>query len=249
MECSKFPKEIHDALGYYVYRLIDPRDGSTFYIGKGIGDRLFQHVSMSEKLEGNQDQYSEKHKTILGIRNAGLEPIHIVHRHGLTEKEAFQVEAALIDATPGLTNEQGGHGSADFGPAHASELIRRYQLDEFKPQHRLLVIKLSHSIETRNLKDAVRAAWRINVKRAESAELVLGVVNGVCVVVLQAKDKKWIPATKANFAFLPEDRAGRYGFEAVDVSVHIARLYLGKKLPKVFKAKKGAASPFLYINC
>jgi uncharacterized protein len=249
MNESKFPKEIHDALGYYVYRLIDPRDGSTFYIGKGIGDRLFQHVAMSEKLEANQDQYSEKHKTILGIRNAGLEPIHIVHRHGLTEREAYQVEAALIDATPGLTNEQGGHGSADFGPAHASELVRRYQLDEFEPQHRLLVIKLSRSLENRSLKDAVRAAWRISVERAESADFVLGVVNGVCVVVLQAKGKKWIPATKANFAFLDEDKEHRHGFEAVDVSDHVARLYLGKKLPEAFRAKKGAAQPFLYINC
>ena len=78
---------------------------------------------------------------------------------------------------------------------------------------------------------------------------MLGVVNGVCAVVLQAKDKKWVPDTSANLEHLPEDRAGRYGCEAVDVSVHIARLYLGKKLPKVFKAKKGAASPFLYINC
>ena len=28
----KFPPEIHERLTYYVYRLIDPRDGSTFYV-------------------------------------------------------------------------------------------------------------------------------------------------------------------------------------------------------------------------
>jgi hypothetical protein len=28
-----FTKEVADALGYYVYRLIDPRNGQTFYVG------------------------------------------------------------------------------------------------------------------------------------------------------------------------------------------------------------------------
>lgn len=29
---------------YYVYRLIDPRTYETFYVGKGCGDRVFQHT-------------------------------------------------------------------------------------------------------------------------------------------------------------------------------------------------------------
>jgi len=32
-----FSPEIHDKIGYYVYRLIDPRNGQTFYVGKGVG--------------------------------------------------------------------------------------------------------------------------------------------------------------------------------------------------------------------
>ena len=32
---NAFPSSIHDELGYYVYRLIDPRNGETFYVGKG----------------------------------------------------------------------------------------------------------------------------------------------------------------------------------------------------------------------
>ena len=30
-----FPEEAFGTLGYYVYRLIDPRFGNTFYVGKG----------------------------------------------------------------------------------------------------------------------------------------------------------------------------------------------------------------------
>ncbi|MGK3600290.1 LEM-3-like GIY-YIG domain-containing protein, partial [Escherichia coli] len=38
MSQRKFTKEEIEHLGWYVYRLIDPRDGSTFYVGKGKGN-------------------------------------------------------------------------------------------------------------------------------------------------------------------------------------------------------------------
>ena len=34
---DSFPPEVVQALGHYVYRLIDPRNGETFYVGKGQG--------------------------------------------------------------------------------------------------------------------------------------------------------------------------------------------------------------------
>ncbi len=36
-----FASHVADKLKYYVYRLIDPRNGETFYIGKGTGNRLY----------------------------------------------------------------------------------------------------------------------------------------------------------------------------------------------------------------
>ena len=63
---------------------------------------------------------SNKLKQIREIRLAGLEVIHVIHRHGMTdEKTAYEVEAALIDAYPGLTNIMNGAGSNEFGAAHS----------------------------------------------------------------------------------------------------------------------------------
>lgn len=41
---QEFPSEVFDKLGYYVYRLIDPRNGDTFYVGKGQRNRVFDHI-------------------------------------------------------------------------------------------------------------------------------------------------------------------------------------------------------------
>ena len=45
-----FTKEVIDQLQYYVYRLIDPRTGQTFYVGKGKGNRVFAHVNDALKI-------------------------------------------------------------------------------------------------------------------------------------------------------------------------------------------------------
>lgn len=133
---DEFPAYIHDDLAYYIYRLIDPRDGMTFYVGKGAKNRVFDHMKgvITSEVCGNAthnefsqlDEVSGKVRLIREILNEGLWPLHVIHRHGLTEDEAFLAEAVLIDATPGLTNIMGGHGSNAFGPASASQLVARY---------------------------------------------------------------------------------------------------------------------------
>lgn len=113
-----FTPEVIEQLQYYVYRLIDPRNGQTFYVGKGKGNRVFAHVEgalknyKGQKFEDkDEDEVSAKIQQIREIKNAGLEVIHIIQRYGLTEKEAFEVEAALIDVYGELTNLQSGHNS------------------------------------------------------------------------------------------------------------------------------------------
>ncbi|MGA9628002.1 MAG: GIY-YIG nuclease family protein [Bryobacteraceae bacterium] len=43
-EALRFSEAVAGKLRHYVHRLIDPRNGETFYVGKGIGNRVFAHV-------------------------------------------------------------------------------------------------------------------------------------------------------------------------------------------------------------
>jgi hypothetical protein len=117
-----FSAQVIAQLGFYVYRLIDPRNGETFYVGKGRGNRVFSHANGDIEV----DSLTEKTSRILEIKLTGLEIAHVIHRHGMDEKTAFEVEAALIDAYAGLTNVMDGHGNNDYGAMHAIEIKRNY---------------------------------------------------------------------------------------------------------------------------
>jgi hypothetical protein len=84
-----FPAAVAVKLKTYVYRLIDPRNGETFYVGKGRGNRVFSHIYAEQNLEG--DEIDNKLKRIREIRLAGLEVGHVIHRHGLDDRTAFDV--------------------------------------------------------------------------------------------------------------------------------------------------------------
>ena len=104
----KFTKGVSEQLGHYVYLLINPRNGQTFYVGRGQGNRVFSHINEELRVDDQEDEITAKLETIREIRRAGLEPTHVIHRHGLDEATAKEVEAALMDYTPGLTNIASG---------------------------------------------------------------------------------------------------------------------------------------------
>ncbi len=123
----KFKPGVAEKLKHYVYRLVDPRDGSTFYVGKGTGDRVFDHVNGMP----DHEEETAKHERIVAIRLAGLQPIHLIHRHGMEDDAtAHAVEAAVMDSYSGLTNVAAGHGTRDFGLANAEHLDQRYAEEE-----------------------------------------------------------------------------------------------------------------------
>ena len=159
-----FSPEVIDHLKYYVYCLIDPRNGQTFYIGKGKENRVFSHAKGEETAD--MDTISDKYKRIREIKNDGFDVAHIIHRHGLDEKTAFEVEAALIDAYPEAANKTNGHYSNERGIMHAQQIIQQYQANELN-----------------SIYEAVRYAWKLSVKKAQKAEYVLALHQGLVIGV------------------------------------------------------------------
>ena len=62
---EKFSPEVCKELDYYVYRLIDPRNGETFYVGKGKDNRVFEHVKQALKLDKDEDEITVKYDIML----------------------------------------------------------------------------------------------------------------------------------------------------------------------------------------
>ena len=53
-DIESFTEEVAKQLKWYVDRLIDPRNGETFYIGKGKGNRVFSHIHTAAGLDGGE---------------------------------------------------------------------------------------------------------------------------------------------------------------------------------------------------
>lgn len=129
---------------YYVYVYIDPRNYEEFYYGKGKGTRKFAHLTA--------DDGSEKSKRIQLIKEEAREPIIKVIASGLTENEAFLIEATLIwKLGKYTTNISTGHFSQNFRPHNTYHL----ELPKYDYQNGLFYYNIGE-VEHRNWDDYVK---------------------------------------------------------------------------------------------
>jgi uncharacterized protein len=162
-----FSQEVSAQLKYYVYRLIDPRNGETFYVGKGVGNRVFAHVK--GELGTEADTLTDKLQRIRDIRLDGFDVAHVIHRHGVDEQTAFEIEAALIDAYPEATSAVAGRASDERGLMHANQIIERYQAKEAVFEHKAILINVNRSAAE---KDSVYGfTLRVEARSQESAKV------------------------------------------------------------------------------
>ncbi len=246
---TEFTEAVYNQLKNYVYRLIDPRDGSTFYVGRGRANRVFEHVR--ESLQPvDHERENERLETIRKIKGLGLKPIYVIHRHGMSEREAKLAEAVLIDAYPGLTNIVAGEGSNDYGPANAEELALRYGTPEiqFDQGLKIMIIKTTWSkVEARERRDgiakhdsvyeAVRSKWRVSKSEADQADYVLAIIDGICRGVYVPQEWKEVP--------MPKGKPPRWEFDGRKADQSTWDRYMGKRIPGRMR-KKGMANPVLY---
>lgn len=246
-EQKQFSELVTRQLGHYVYRLIDPRNGATFYVGRGQGNRVFSHAAGQEEPTESEDNEALKLKTIRAIKNAGFKVQHVIHRHRMDEDTVKEVEAALIDSYPGLTNIQGGYDGSR-GVMHADEVIRLYEAPEAEFQHNVMLINVNKSSEDEDLYDAVRYAWKVSPVKARKFDYVLAVRRGLIIGAFKATE--WLPATMENFPDFNRDgygpRKGRHGFIGCEAPEDVKRLYLHKRVPDEHR-KPGAANPIRYV--
>ena len=246
-DIREFSNDTIGKIGYYVYRLVDPRNGQTFYVGKGKGNRVFQHVLGAidyydgvDKKEIDEINDPNKLRIIQEIREAGLDVIHIIQRWNLTEKEAFEVESALIDAFPGLANIQSGHGS-EYGVCNAEELEARLSAKAYDEPKDFgyMIIKvrwwrideMTDQFGPANARyEATRGCWRISIPDIKKYPYVLSVTDGLVKEVYKVNE--W------------HEKGERKEFSGVVADKEIRELFIGKRIPDYY-AKKGMASPVL----
>jgi len=243
---NEFSTEVIQQLGYYVYRLIDPRNGQTFYVGKGRGNRVFQHVKCAidyyDGAENVQDSDPNKFRIIKEIIDAGLEVIHIIQRWHMSEAEALQVEAALIDAYQGLSNLQSGHHS-DYGVTNAEQLEKRFKLAVYDEpaDFKYMIIKvrwwrldeLLQEFPETNRYEATRRSWKIRPRSIKEYPFVFSVTDGIVREVY--KINKWYKVEESN----------RYAFDGEIADELIRKRFVDKRIPDTY-SKKGMASPVLF---
>jgi len=109
---------------YYVYKLIDPRSNTVFYVGKGSGNRAYSHARFKD---GNNNFY--KDRLIKELHEQELEPIVDIVKYFTDEQEAYDHEDMLIEniGIDNLTNiVVGARPPSKLGFKHSEEtLVKR----------------------------------------------------------------------------------------------------------------------------
>ena len=171
---------------------------------------------------------------------------HVIHRHGMTPDTALEVEAALIDAYPGLGNIQQGIDSEIRGSRHADEIIVQYAAEPFVVKEKLMLISIRGTIEIRDLYHAVRGVWRVKRSKAEEKyKLVLGHVDGL--VKCAYRPTKWLGSTEGDFPHDPNPDPRRSGFDGHRAEDDVWNYYVNKRVPDRYKVK-GSRNSIRYCH-
>jgi hypothetical protein len=187
-ESLVFAPGVTEHLGAYVYLLIDPRDDEIFYVGKGRGNRAYAHAHEALGPVATADDKHLKLPTIRDIHHAGLTVRLEILRHGLSDVDAFIVEAAAIDLVRRMrhqappTNIQSGHG-AELGLATVDQLAARYAARHVAITDPLLLIRPSNLWWSANTEaeryEATRGWWRAAPASRARVSHAAAVVDGI----------------------------------------------------------------------
>jgi uncharacterized protein len=241
----RFDESTSQKLQYYVYALIDPRDEKPFYVGKGKDNRVFDHLECA--LES--PKASDKYEKIREILNSGSPVTHIIIKHGLTEKAAFQVESSLIDYSlyfgHELANEVLGHNSIENGLMSSDEVIRKYNAPRLeKMDGNCVLININKTYKrgsgVNGIYQTTKESWVIDKHKTSTTKYALSEYRGLVVEVFEILD--WYPVNTIDKKGKPKVR---WGFNGVVAPIQIRQKYINMSVAHV--KLKGSSNPIRYI--
>lgn len=255
MSKIEFSRFVSEQIGLYVYALRDPRDSRVFYIGKGKGNRVFEHAHAAKK--GDQDAQTAKIALIRAIHADGKEVETIVLRHKISDTEAaYEIESALIGLLHlldpamnndyfDLTNLVRGHHDASLGVMTTTDLLALYGAEKCPPiKCKAILFKIPRrwtpAMSQEEIYESTQGWWVLGPNR-EKAEYGFCISDGVIRQIYRIDS--WRKQQKGDRGWKPGE-SKRWGFEGE--IAHEMSMYINKSVRHLYK--QGAANPAKYVN-
>ena len=237
----EFPPEVIEQIGYYVYTLSAPGSAKPFYVGKGRGNRVFAHSAAAIDSPSENDKLNQ----IRQIIDSGQQVDYEIVRHGLSEDQAYEIEATLIDyiGLESLTNLVGGQHMEKRGRMTVNEIISEYSAVPvtIKEPGLLIIInrRFRRNMTANELYESTRGDWVLG-KARNFAKYAFAVYHGVVREVYRIDS--WTAVTAKGKNVKRRDRWQFTGTIADELSY-----YKNGRVSSYIK--KGSQSPVLYVNC
>jgi hypothetical protein len=238
---DEFSQAVIEQIGYYVYLLSDPATDEVFYVGKGTSNRIFAHINDALTTADESDKLDR----IRAIHARGDRVHHMVLRHGLTEKEAFEVEAATIDlmGLDILSNAVSGHHSFERGMMTAQDIMSQYDAHKVNIEAPSLLIIINRLFEygmsEAKLYDITRGNWVLGPRR-NGVKYAYAVYRGIVRQVYRIDE--WEPVHNRDPNQKTRERWRFSGDPASELQHHV-----GGTVEHYFSAH--AQNPIRYVNC
>lgn len=242
---NHFSTEVIEALGSYVYVYIDPRDGTPFYIGKGVGNRAFSHLM--------EDVDSDKVARIRAIQKSGHDPLIEILRHGLTDDQAALVEASAIDllGLDSLTNKCRGLHARSLGRISAADVLLSYTAEPADCTDPMILITINRlyrsGMPEKELYEATRGIWKIGDRR-NGASFACAVYQGVIRETYSIHH--WQPAGTDSYQYRDDadfSASGRWEFSGTTAPPELQARYNRRSVKHLLGAT--TQNPIRYVNC